>query len=73
MKIKIEPDPRNSATHRLVTIEERGRVYAARWAEPWPDEARVLAVWTFDRTRHRQYRTFMPYNRSTDSFTMRWR
>lgn len=68
MKIEIKPDTMHPTTHRLVTVEHRGRIYGIRWAKPWPDEARVMEVWNMDRTSHKRHRTFLPYDQSTDLF-----
>lgn len=63
MEVEIKPDPRHPETHRLVIVTTKnGLVYATRWAQPWPDEARVREAWRTDR------RDFAPYNSSEDTF-----
>lgn len=73
-RIEIKPDPLHPKTHKLVTIEHRGRVYGCRWAQPWPTEERVREQWELDRKqRARRNRTFLPYDQSTGHFIVDWR
>lgn len=62
MKITIAPHPKRPDTHKLVKIESRGKVYAAAWAEPFPDEAEVRRAWRENR------RVFQPYDESAGTF-----
>jgi hypothetical protein len=74
MKVEIRPDTMHPATHRLVTIEHRGRVYGVRWARPFPTEEQVLETWARDRQKRTSTgRTFLPYDKSTDTFDAEWR
>ncbi len=61
LHITIRPHP-TSADHRIATVQSRGRIYAVTYAEPFPTEEHVRALWRTERT------AFRPYDESTGRY-----
>ncbi len=51
-----------SPNHRIAKVQSRGRIYAVTYAEPFPTEEDVRALWRPERT------AFRPYDESTGRY-----
>ena len=55
-------DHPTSANHRIVKLQSRGRIYGVTYAEPFPTEDEVRALWRTER------KAFRPYDESTGRY-----